>query len=490
MVTVEVHVSNGLPAFSIVGLPEASVRESKDRVRSALLSSGFQLPAKRITVNLAPADLPKSGGRFDLAIAIGVLLASGQLQAESIEQYEFYGELALTGSLRAVPSIVPSLRQVEGAGHQAVMSVENASEATLLTTGSNNGHFWLAETLLDVCTFISQQQSLSSPPPMDSFDLSWQEDLSDVVGQHQAKRVLEISAAGEHSILMMGPPGAGKSMLASRLVTLLPPLQRTEADELASIYSLANKSMQSLLSLQRPFVRPHHSASQAALIGGGTSPKPGAISLAHHGVLFLDELPEFDRPALEALREPLESHQVEVSRVQLQTTFPANFLLVAAMNPSPSGYFPDDPLGRCTDTPDQVLRYQQKISGPLLDRIDLHLQVPAVAVDELQAGQDVTAESSQVVRERVTACRERQLHRQGCLNAALSTAQLKQLVILDSASQNFIQAAMEKVGMSARSYFRVLKLARTIADMEHCHSVELPHLAEALSYRQFDRQLG
>ncbi|MEA3404927.1 MAG: YifB family Mg chelatase-like AAA ATPase [Pseudomonadota bacterium] len=494
LVTVEVHASNGLPTLSIVGLPEASVRESKERVRSALISSGFQLPPKRITVNLAPADLPKSGGRYDLAIAIGILVATEQLSIENLAHYEFYGELGLTGELRSVPGVLSALVNAEQSHHTAIIPTVNSSEAQVLLsnhpTESSTTAVLVAPSLLEVCGFLLNRVQLESIQIDQAEPFSYANDLADISGQLQAKRVLELSASGGHSLLMVGPPGSGKSMLASRLVTLLPELNQTQALELASIYSVAGKAVDVATIKQIKLVSPHHSASTASMVGGGSVPKPGAITLAHNGVLFLDELPEFTRPVLEALREPLETHQVEVTRVQQQVTFPAKFLLVSAMNPSPSGYFPDDPFGRCSDTPDQIARYQRKISGPLLDRIDLHLEVPPVDIDSLQKTRDPLAENSETVRARVVQIRNRQMSRQGCLNSELSPSQIAELIQLDEISQALLKNAVDKMGISARSYHRILRIARTLADMENSPSVESSHIAEALGYRSLDRKFG
>jgi len=485
-VTVEVHASNGLPSFSIVGLPEASVKESKDRVRSALISSGFKLPPKRITVNLAPADLPKTGGRYDLPIALGILIATEQLKVEDIQSYEFFGELALTGELRGVKGIIPSLLATHEQNRKVIIPSENVEEASLvlLTYPELQGSLFAVSNLRDACrVLLGELQAINSIHPDTILSNQYTEDLSDVQGQFQAKRALEISASGHHSMMMVGPPGAGKSMLASRLVTLLPDLSSEEAVEVASIRSLAGQSITSSDFYRRPFIHPHHTASSAAMVGGGTTPKPGALSLAHHGILFLDELPEFNRAVLEALREPLETKSVNISRVNQHVTYPANSLLIAAMNPSPSGYFPDDAMGRCKDTPDQILRYQKKISGPLLDRIDLHIEVPAVDIADLKVNKANTSEKSESVRLRVFNTRNIQLQRQGCFNAQLKVSDLQDLIELDEVSQGLIEKAVTDLGLSARGYHRVLRVARTIADMESLQMIEPQHIAEALSYR-------
>lgn len=489
LVSVEVHASNGLPSLSIVGLPETSVKESKDRVRSAILNSGFTIPPKRITVNLAPADLPKSGGRYDLPIAVGILIATGQLEVEDVSRYEFLGELALNGQLRPIKGVLPSLLAARECGKVCLLPNDNMDEAVLsLLDNQVSPHFILVSDLKDVCRVMVGDELIQ--PRFNSeqthADPIYPQDMSDVVGQYQAKRVLEISASGHHSLIMVGPPGSGKSMLASRLVTILPALQQSEAIESAAIKSLTGQEIGGNDFYHRSCISPHHTASAAAIVGGGSYPKPGAVSLAHNGILFLDEIPEFNRSVLEALREPLETKRVDICRVNQQVTYPADCLLIAAMNPSPSGYFADDPLGRCKDTPDQIQRYQKKLSGPLLDRIDLHIEVPAVEFSDLQS-QDIKGESSDVIRERVSQTRLRQLERQGCLNSELTAKQVQSTVVLDDLTTKLMEKAVNQLGISVRGYHRILRIGRTLADMEGADSVGHQHIAEALGYRLLDR---
>lgn len=486
LVAVEVHSSNGLPSFTIVGLPEASVKESRERVRSALLSSGFQMPAKRITVNLAPADLPKTGGRYDLAIALGLLVACDQLKVDELGQYECFGELALTGELRGVQGLIPSLLAAKDSKHKLIVPRLNQAEADLVihTYPQMRDRIYVVDDLLAACRVLMDGGSfIEVNQPLDVVDDNLFDDLADVQGQTQAKRALEVSASGHHSMMMVGPPGAGKSMLASRLISILPKLSPHEAIEVASIRSLVGQDVSLQKFYQRPFIQPHHTASAAAMVGGGTVPKPGALSLAHSGVLFLDELPEFNRAVLEALREPLETKKVNIARVNQHVSYPADSLLITAMNPSPSGFFADDYLGRCKDTPDQILRYQKKISGPLLDRIDLHLQVPAVDIKDLHKVDTMEQESSQVIRQRVVQTRDVQLIRQGCFNSQLDMKALKVHARLDDSGIELLDKAAVELGLSARGYHRILRVARTLADMQSEPQITLHHLAEALSYR-------
>lgn len=478
-VTVEVHLSNGLPSLSIVGLPETAVKESKDRVRSALLNSHFEFPARRITINLAPADLPKEGGRYDLAIALGILAASDQIPADKLADTEFYGELALSGELRGIQGALPSAMAAAKQPRKIIIPKSNGNEAALCS----NADILVASSLLEVCAFLHGRSELENPTTNSANPVFGSEDLAEVKGQAQAKRALEVAAVGGHNLLFYGPPGTGKTMLASRLPGILPPLPEDEALEAAAIYSIAQGKVPEHWR-QRPFRNPHHTASAVALVGGGSNPKPGEISLAHNGVLFLDELPEFQRSVLEVLREPLESGEIQISRANAQVNFPARFQLIAAMNPCPCGYLGDY---RCHCTPDQVKRYRQKISGPLLDRFDLHVPVNAVNPTQLQT-HEPHAKSSNKVRTQVVNARRIQLQRQGKCNALLSGKALEQLCTLNTKQKTLLADAMEKFGLSARAYHRTLRVARTLADMENAKSISDQHIMEALSYRGLERR--
>ncbi len=483
LVTVEVHLANGLPSLSIVGLPELAVKESKDRVRGALATSDFNFPIKRVIINLAPADLPKEGGRFDLAIALGILGASDQIPNEHFKDYEFLGELALSGELRPVGGVLPAALATRTAKRTLIVPEANAQEAALV----KGLKILVARHLLEVCQHFTDKPlpECNITPPNSSTIIY--PDLADVRGQLHAKRALEIAAAGGHSILLSGPPGTGKSMLASRIPGILPPMSELEAMQTAAIYSISSQGFDSKCWQQRPFRAPHHTASGVALVGGGSSPRPGEISLAHGGVLFLDELPEFDRQVLEVLREPLESKRIVISRAARQAEFPAHFQLVAAMNPCPCGYF-GDPIGNCSCTPKQIARYKSRISGPLLDRIDMHIEVPKLTPSELIDPNPTITETSIKVRERVIEARKRQIARSGCPNHALDNREIDRVCPLDAQGQKLMQNAMERLGFSARAFHRVLKIARTIADLAGDSAISIAHLSEAIGYRRWDRR--
>ncbi len=481
-VTIEVFLSGGLPTFSIVGMPETAVRESKDRVRSAIITSGFTWPQERITVSLAPADMPKSGGRFDLAIALGILAAGGQVPSELLCDTEFYGELALNGDIRGVPGVLPAALRAAKAGNSILISEANAAEASLVDVETR-----VAVTMLEVTAHLRGAHPLELAPQATlEIGNTSGPDLADVKGQGHAKRALEIAAAGGHNILFIGPPGTGKSMLARRLPGILPALSEAEALETAAIESILGKSLDLERWRQRPFRSPHHTASAPAIVGGGAGPHPGEISRAHNGVLFLDELPEFNRNVLEVLREPLETGSITISRAMRQAEFPADVQLVCAMNPCPCGYL-GDKAGNCSCSADRVARYRGKISGPLMDRIDLQVEVGRPPKEALRAGAE-PGESSSDVAQRVLRARMIQEQRNGSSNARLEGKKIEEHCALSCEGLALLEAAVDKFALSARAYQRVLRVARTIADLADDAGIRPQHIAEALSLRQLDKR--
>ncbi|EIP4524372.1 YifB family Mg chelatase-like AAA ATPase [Salmonella enterica] len=468
-ITIEVHISNGLPGLTMVGLPETTVKEARDRVRSAIINSGYEFPAKKITINLAPADLPKEGGRYDLPIAVALLAASEQLTASNLEAYELVGELALTGALRGVPGAISSATEAIRAGRNIIVATENAAEVGLI---SKEGCF-IADHLQTVCAFLEGKHALERPLAQDMASPTATADLRDVIGQEQGKRGLEITAAGGHNLLLIGPPGTGKTMLASRLSGILPPLSNEEALESAAILSLVNADTVQKRWQQRPFRSPHHSASLTAMVGGGAIPAPGEISLAHNGILFLDELPEFERRTLDALREPIESGQIHLSRTRAKITYPARFQLIAAMNPSPTGHYQGN---------------HNRLSGPFLDRFDLSLEIPLPQPGILSQHAS-KGESSATVKKRVIAAHERQYRRQKKLNARLEGREIQKYCVLHHDDARWLEDTLVHLGLSIRAWQRLLKVARTIADIELADQISRQHLQEAVSYRAIDRLL-
>lgn len=482
-IIVEVHVASGLPSFSIVGLPDTEIKESRDRIRSAIQNSGFDFPARRITVNLAPADLPKDSSRYDLPIALGIVLASGLCNPKfELDDFEFAGELALDGGLRPIKGTLAMAYGINENARQFILPIDSANEAALIENLHAIGANSLIQVIEHLCGKITLPRACTSTTSQISLDnILLEQDFKQVKGQISSKKALEIAAAGRHSILMIGNPGCGKSMLANRITSILPNLSPQQAISSASLQSLSNQGFKLENWCKVPFRAPHHTTSAVALVGGGSNPKPGEISLAHNGVLFLDELPEFDRKVLEVMREPLESKKISIARAKNKVEYLADFQLIAAMNPCPCGNL-GHPQKTCSCSIEQINRYRAKISGPLLDRIDIVLEVPTLNPNELQSL--ATGESSNQVRARVIIARQIQLERQGKLNYELNNDEIEQHCYLDETAKNLLQQIIQKHGLSARGYYRQLKLARTIADLSQSKIITIAHIGLASQYKR------